>query len=201
MTRQQPYSTGKVAKILGASVEAVSYWIRKGKLKAFRTPGGHYRIDTLDLAQFQDRTGSWVDPDFREELHVVPKILVVDDEPFMRDLIRDVFDEEYDVVTADGGVEGCLFYGDVKPDILIVDVCMPDLSGLEVVRAIKEKHKGQVKVIVITGFPLDPQSEQLKVMEIDGFLQKPFDLDHLRRVVYSLDDDKETKRFQPSGVQ
>ena len=201
MTRQQPYSTGKVAKILGASVEAVNYWIRQGKLKAFRTPGGHYRVDSLDLAQFQTSTGSWVDPEYRQELRVVPKILVVDDEPFIRDLIRDVFDEEYDVAVADGGVEGCLFYGDARPDILIVDICMPDLSGLEVVRAIKANHKRPVKVIVITGYPLDPRSEQVKLMEIDGYLQKPFDLDDLRRLVYSLDGDREPRRFQPSGVQ
>jgi CheY-like chemotaxis protein len=78
---------------------------------------------------------------------------------------------------------------------------MPDISGLEVVRAIKQKHKHEVKVIVVTGYPFDPQAEELKLMEIDGFLAKPFNIDELRRLVYSLDDDREPRKFLPSGVQ
>jgi excisionase family DNA binding protein len=201
MAKHQAFSTGQVAKILGSSVEAVNYWIRQGKLPAFRTPGGHYRVDSVDLTAFQAKTGSWVDPEYREELHLVPKILVVDDEPYMRDLIKDLLDDEYDVSLADGGLEGCLFFGDLRPDILIVDVRMPDISGLEVVRAIKRKHAHPVKVIVVTGYPYDPHAEELKLMEIDGFLAKPFNIDELRRLVYSLDDDREPRRFLPSGVQ
>ncbi len=82
MADNQVYSTGKVAKMLGASVEAVNYWIRKGKLKAYRTPGGHYRVDSGDLHKFRRHHGAWMDPEQR--LDRVPRILVVDDEPHMR---------------------------------------------------------------------------------------------------------------------
>ena len=192
----QLFSTGQVAKMLGASVEAVNYWIRQGKLKAYRTPGGHYRVAAPDLVSFTDAAGSWLDPQAR--LGAVPHILVVDDEEHMRNFVKKALDEEYEVSTAGGGLEGCLVFGDVKPDILIVDVKMPDISGREVVRVIRENNPQPLRVIVMTAYPFDTDAEQLKLMDIDGFLQKPFDLDELKRLIYSLEDSEDGPLYKPS---
>jgi len=190
------FSTGKVAKMLGASVESVNYWIRKGKLRAFKTPGGHYRVAGQDVMEFQQDHDSWVEPKLRSE--TVPKILVIDDEEHMRNVVAKSLNEEYQVSTASGGLEGCLIFGDVKPDILIVDVRMPDISGLDVVKTIKKNHPHPLRVIVMTAYPYDTAAEQLKLSAIDGFLQKPFDLDELKRLIYSLEETEEEGLYKPS---
>lgn len=201
MSKHQAFSTGKVAKMFGASVEAVNYWIRQGKLKAYRTPGGHYRVDSQDLLDFKDQTGAWMNPD--ELVDTVPRILVIDDEEHMRNLVRDVFSDEYEVSIASGGLEGCMLFGEMKPDILIVDVRMPDISGYRVVQMIKDKFPEPVRIVVMTAYPYDVEAEKLKLLEIDGFLQKPFDLNDLKRLVYSLDTEEQTSSgsFTPSTIQ
>jgi len=46
------YTTGDVAKLFGVSVSAVQYWIKRGKIKAIKTPGGQYRIPKEELERF-----------------------------------------------------------------------------------------------------------------------------------------------------
>ena len=199
MPSHQLFSTGKVAKIVGASVEAVNNWIRAGKLKAFRTPGGHYRVDSQDLLEFRAENGTWMNPEF--QLDPVPRILVIDDEIHMRELVKAALEEEYEVSTAGGGLEGCLIFGDVKPNIIIVDVKMPDVSGYEVIRTIKEKYQGQVRTVVMTGYPGDPEVAKLRLLKVDAFLNKPFDLDELKRAVYSVDETDDGERRRPPTIQ
>jgi excisionase family DNA binding protein len=187
MTRQV-FTTGEVARIFSASQEAVNVWIRQGKLKAYTTPGGHHRIDYDDLKRFQEDTGMWMDRDLL--LDAVPKILVIDDEEHQRGFVARVLEEEYHVATADSGLDGCVKFGAIKPDILIVDLRMPDISGYEVVRIIREKYAAQAtKVIVMTAYPLDPEVNKLNMLGIDGFLYKPFGIDDLMRVVYQVEDE------------
>jgi excisionase family DNA binding protein len=198
MQTEQPLSTGKVAKILGASVEAVNSWIRAGKLKAYRTPGGHYRVAPQDLASFSEETGAWTDPEFR--LETVARILIVDDEPGIRDFVVDALAEEYEVSLATGGLEACLKCGEIRPDILITDLRMPDASGYDVVRMIRDRYAEPMRVIVMTAYPYDEEAEQIKRMGIDGFLQKPFDLSELKTLVYSLDG-SDGAAFTPPPLQ
>jgi len=184
------FTTGEVAKIFGSSQEAVNYWIRKGKLRAYTTPGGHHRIDYDDLVRFQEQTGMWMNRELI--LDVVPKILVIDDEEHLRGFVARALEEEYHVTTAESGLDGCIMYGAIKPDILLVDVRMPDISGYEVVRTIKEKYNDRPpKVVVMTGYPFDEDVNKLKMVGIDGFLQKPFTIEELMEAVYDVEENEE----------
>src|SRR5207245_3050613 len=76
-------TTGEVARRCQVSVGTVKNWIEAGQLEAFRTPGGHFRIKSSALRQFQSAFGFPADPDDR------PRILVVDDQREFVDLAID----------------------------------------------------------------------------------------------------------------
>ena len=80
------------------------------------------------------------------------KILVVEDEFGLQEIFRDVFlMEGYDVRVAVNGDSGYQIYREFKPDLVLTDVVMPKMSGLEFVRKIRETNT-QIKVIYISGF-------------------------------------------------
>ena len=64
------------------------------------------------------------------------KILIVDDEPGITDMIREYFEPEYEVYTADSGEEAIKKLS-VKPDLILLDINMPKMDGLEVCRKIR----------------------------------------------------------------
>lgn len=79
-------------------------------------------------------------------------VLIVDDAYFMRNLIKRTLKEaDYDVVgEAKNGMEGVKMYFDLRPDIVCMDINMPDISGIEATKQIMSKDP-QAKVIAITG--------------------------------------------------
>jgi CheY-like chemotaxis protein len=80
------------------------------------------------------------------------RILVVEDEFGLQEIFRDVFlMEGYDVRVAVNGDNGYQIYREFKPDLVLTDVVMPKMSGLELVRKIRETNT-QIKVIYISGF-------------------------------------------------
>jgi two-component system, cell cycle response regulator len=79
------------------------------------------------------------------------KILVIDDEPEIRELLSEILQEEgYEVFDAADGVEGLALFHDIKPDLVITDVKMPLKDGLAVLKGVKEA-KCDIDVIILTG--------------------------------------------------
>lgn len=87
-----------------------------------------------------------------EEARMTPKILVVEDEFGIQETLRDVFRMEgYDVRVAVDGEDGYESFLKFKPDLVFTDVVMPKMSGIELVRKIRQDHP-KIKVIYISGF-------------------------------------------------
>lgn len=84
--------------------------------------------------------------------HSKKKILVVEDEFGLQELFRDIFQMAgYDVRIAVDGKNGYEIYREFNPDLVFTDVVMPEMSGIELVRKIREEEPG-IKVIFISGF-------------------------------------------------
>ena len=108
-----------------------------------------------------------------------PKILIVDDDQAVRQmLIKSLMkSKSYRVEEASNGIEACIKLGSYRPDLLILDVFMPDMDGLEVCRAIKKDSSlGEVKVIITTGFPNHPKIKEVAKLGFSKIHFKPFDL-------------------------
>ena len=116
------------------------------------------------------------------------KVLVVDDTAMNVKILADVLAfKGYQVVTAGGGIEGLAKVESERPDIVLLDVMMPDLDGYSVCRAIREKPETAIlPVIMVTA--LDPAQERVKGLEAgaDDFLAKPINQPELFARVRSL---------------
>lgn len=117
------------------------------------------------------------------------RILVVEDEPSLRKLIKtNLAASGYEVVTADDGEEGLSLAQEIKPDLILLDIRMPGMSGWDVLIALKTNPKvKKVPVIIMTAsVPEESEEYKMRSMRAAGYLVKPFGVDVL------LDKVKET---------
>jgi PleD family two-component response regulator len=109
------------------------------------------------------------------------KILVVDDEEFILSLLRNGLTENgFEVVTADNGFEAILAVEEEKPDIVITDIMMPRLTGLEFLKAIKNNNLTRnIPVILISALDqADMVHEGMSMGAVD-FITKPFKINEI----------------------
>jgi DNA-binding response OmpR family regulator len=113
----------------------------------------------------------------------VPKILVVDDEPSIRQLVRDVLEVEgYQVETVEDGYSALRAIDAARPDCVILDVMMPGIDGHEVLQRIRAAERGpDLPVVMLTAAADDAQQWQAWTEGVDYFLAKPFEADELLR--------------------
>ncbi len=111
------------------------------------------------------------------------KILIIDDEEIVRDsCIQILAKNNYEIATAENGAQGLEMLDDFRPDLTLVDLKMPGLSGYEVLDKIQE-YDPTIVTVVITGFAtIDSAVESMKKGTFD-FLPKPFKPDELRLIV------------------
>ena len=108
------------------------------------------------------------------------KVMVVDDDRMFRDLLNDVLSKQADSVVEgfDNGAEALIRLGSDPPDLLILDMFMPEIDGLGVCRAIKnELDLEMTKVIIVTGFPDHPNLHEAARMGFVQIFTKPLDID------------------------
>ena len=114
------------------------------------------------------------------------KILVVDDEPDFSRLFASVLTEMgYEVSTASGGRQGLLKIRENPPDILFLDVKMPQVDGLECLRRIR-KTKRKFVIVVMTAYGDIESARKAMRLGADEYISKPFDLDDLKHLVGEL---------------
>jgi len=111
--------------------------------------------------------------------HKAAKILVVDDDDAIRQILIEALtmDRLYLVEEASNGIEASIKLGTYRPDLLILDIFMPEMDGLEVCRNIcSEPELSDLKVIITTGHPDHPKLDEVVKLGFTNILSKPFDL-------------------------
>lgn len=110
-------------------------------------------------------------------------LVIVDDETGIVEEVKSFFEEEgHRVYTADSGEQGIELIRKRKPDLVFIDVKLPDISGLQVLEETR-KISPRSKTIVVTGYVDQKLIDQAEKLGRDAFLQKPFDLETLKREV------------------
>jgi len=109
-----------------------------------------------------------------------PRILVVDDEPFNLEIMEEILAEDYEVFYAKSGSECMETITDINPDVVLLDVNMPGMSGYEVCQHIKENPK-TTNIPVTFVSALDTLAERLAGYEVGGddYICKPFEAGEL----------------------
>src|SRR5687767_14480503 len=109
-----------------------------------------------------------------------PRILIVDDEPSMRDMLRIVLRRDgYDVIVAENGTQAIATLQQQNVDLLLSDIRMPDMSGVEVLRAAKEINSDIVAFMMTAFASTETAVEAMRLGAVDYFT-KPFSMDELR---------------------
>jgi signal transduction histidine kinase len=119
------------------------------------------------------------------------KILVVDDDDAIRRILIEALtmDRQYLVKEASNGIEASIKLGTYRPDLLILDIFMPEMDGLEVCRNIRsEPELADLKVIITTGYPEHPKLDEVVKLGFTNILSKPFDLLNLVKIVETILD-------------
>ncbi len=184
--RRRALTTGQMAEYCQVRPATVFNWIKGGKLKAYSTPGGHYRVRLEDFLDFLEKYEIPIDEDF----FAPPgsRILIVDDEPNVVEFIERALSgagEDYLFEGASDGYEAGLKVASFEPNLVILDLVMPRVDGFEVCRRIKtDLETLGTKVLVVTGYP--EEVERAKECGADDYLVKPLRVEELREKVSNL---------------
>jgi excisionase family DNA binding protein len=160
---------GQAAKFLGVAQSTIRKWSDVGRVPAFYTPGGHRRYKRHDLEAFLERSGPG-------KPARGPLVLLVDDDAQVREVVRINLEMEgYAVREAANAEDGLAALEDEAPDLILLDVMMPQVDGWEMLRRVQERHGvGSIPVVMFSG-QLDAGSEAAQ-RGAQGFVGKPFDL-------------------------
>jgi excisionase family DNA binding protein len=176
---------GKYCKV---SSKTIINWIDAGHIKAYKTAGGHRRIKKEDLDQFLKEKGMPLPEGPKVEER--KKVLVVDDDKIIVETIVQALEEDehgYEMISASDGFEAGLQVNHFKPDLLILDIMMPDINGYEVCQKIKSNPDSKnTKIIVLSAYLDDEAFKQMKEYGADACFSKPLPLEQLKFEVAKL---------------
>jgi excisionase family DNA binding protein len=160
---------GQAAKYLGVAQSTIRKWSDQGRVPAFYTPGGHRRYRRRDLDNFLERSGP-------SGSTGGPLILIVDDDPRLREYIRVNLEMEgYAVREAGSADEGLRALDESTPDLVLLDVMMPQVDGWEMLRRVQERHGiGAIPVIMFSGKVDERAADEAASRGAQGFIGKPF---------------------------
>lgn len=118
----------------------------------------------------------------------IKKILIVDDEETLTFSLYQAFIKapyDCEVVTASSGEEALEKFDDSYFDLVITDIAMPGIDGLELLSIIKSRSP-ETRVIIITAYGTDEREERAYKIGADKYIEKPFDISELRNLVFKM---------------
>ena len=162
---------GQAAKYLGVAQSTIRKWSDQGRVPAFYTPGGHRRYRRADLDIFLERSG----PGARDQTG--PLVLIVDDDARLREYVRANLElEGYNVREAESAEQGLSVLDEESPDLILLDVMMPEVDGWEMLRRVQDRHGiGTIPVIMFSGKVDERAAGDAAERGASGFIGKPFD--------------------------
>ena len=166
---------GQAAKYLGVAQSTMRKWSDLGRVSAFYTPGGHRRYRRADLDQFLDRSGPAAGAaGFAPSTG--PVVLIVDDDPRLREYVRVNLEAEgYVVREAGSAEEGLSALDEQSPDLILLDVMMPQVDGWEMLRRVHEHTGvGAIPVIMFSGKVDEHAEGEARSRGAQAFIGKPF---------------------------
>ncbi len=183
--RKKIYSITQAAALCKLNRVTLWRWIRSGKLRAYQTPTGQYRIKQEDLESFIQNDLSYLQTDLPDN-H--PTILIIDDDPQFRKLVRKIVaNDRFDIEEAGNGFEAGLKIIKHMPSILILDLFMPEIDGFAICRQVKsDPNTRAIRIIVVTGAGSPETEEKVRQLGADAYFTKPVGRNDLKACIEKL---------------
>jgi excisionase family DNA binding protein len=173
------FTTGEAAKICKVSQQTIIRCFDNGQLKGFRVPGSRFRrIPREALYRFMKDNG--IPTDALESGK--RKVLLVDDDAELVELMTKVLEEDgrFEVRVAANGFDAGMMVKEYRPDLIVLDVMLPDINGKEVCHRVRsDPSLEDVRILCISGMVEEDKVQELKLSGADDFLHKPFDIEEL----------------------
>ena len=187
MSRKSFLTTFEISQICEVNPTTVQNWVKGKKLKAYVTPGGHRRVRREDLISFMREFGMPIPT----QLGGAPTfILIVDDEKDIIDLLTLLLrdgNKKIEIAGAQSGVEALLIIGERKPDLLILDIMMPGMNGIEVCQRLKSTPvTKQIKIVAMSGAADPAIRQEALAAGADLYFAKPIDMITFRDRCFNL---------------
>jgi CheY-like chemotaxis protein/predicted RNA binding protein YcfA (HicA-like mRNA interferase family) len=177
------YTTHDLSRLLHVNPRSVINWIEQDLLQSFRTPGGHRRVRHEDLIAFLRK-------------HKIPmpasltagsfNVLVVENDEGVSKMIESGLagQNSFNVSSAKDGINALIAVGRNRPDLIILDLGISGVDGLEICRQIKADPANQTVVLAISGQA--GMEDSAKAAGADGFLAKPMQTEALVAQMHKL---------------
>jgi two-component system OmpR family response regulator len=112
--------------------------------------------------------------------NVKQKLLVVDDEPQIREILKDFLSDYFDVILGSNGNEAVTLAQECRPDVILMDVMMPGLDGISAVKKIRENEITRpIPVLMLTAANTTRQRIRAFDLGVDDYISKPFEVDEV----------------------
>jgi len=177
-------TTGEAARMLGVGLNTVKRWISSGNLRGICTPGGHWRITKDNLYAFMRANGMSI----QDRNRTTPaRVLIVDDDPSMCAFLEAVLEQaiSLQIQCVNDGYTGLIRIGAWRPDLLLLDILMPGINGLEVLRRIRaDPDLDDMAIVVVTSMYDQPNLVQAaRSAGVAAILPKPVETCRLLDIV------------------
>jgi excisionase family DNA binding protein len=189
------YSTLKAAELLGVSVQTVQRWMDRGHLRGWRTPGGHRRVEVASVERLLNaaaRELATVPPGREAGEDVAPvNVMLLDDSPDELALLVEVARRampQARCIALTNGYAALVAIGRELPDLLITDMAMPGLDGVEMIRSLRaDPATGMLPIIAVSSYSASEIAIRFgAIPDRIKFLAKPLHPVSLRESVSTL---------------
>ena len=181
----KPLSVGKIAGLCNLDRTTIFRWIKRGKLKAWTTPGRHYRVSPEEFIRFVHEYDIPIEKPYPDKKEI--RALCIDDDKKMLSLYENVLSKLWDgfkIKTAISGFEGLVEIGSFKPDFIVLDLDMDQFDGFTVIQHLKDDPKTKdLVIIVVSKFLSNQNIFRITHLGVDGYAKKPLSILDFAKVI------------------
>ena len=181
--------TSYAARLLGLSVATVQSLVEKGEIEAWKTLGGHRRIALKSINAYIAKNSpqlARIDIDPKNRL----RVLVVEDDEATLDLYQSQFgawDLPVDCTWMPSALQAMMDIASMQPDLLITDLTMPGVDGIEMLKTLKRNQNlARIQIVVISGLPAEAVALRGGMPEYAHLMQKPINFEWLHGYLTAL---------------
>ncbi len=178
------YTTHEASKFCNVYPTTVINWIKEGLLPAYTTPGGHRRIKKDDLLKLMQKNNMPIPEELTKNDKF--KVLIIDDDPKILQMVKAILspEESLELSCAQNGFQAGLTIPSWMPDIILLDMLMPEIDGFEVAQRLKADAKTKdIPIIAVTVLKSPQDLQKMNSAGITDHLSKPFKSEELLKKI------------------